>query len=94
MRLINAGKAIELINKWLHQTRAIPLYTSYHFELLSCIEHCPTIDAEPVVHGRIESNGDCSECGYPIPTDNRFDYIDKSEVRYCYYCGAKMEVEP
>ncbi len=53
----------------------------------------PTIDAEPVVHGRIESNGDCSECGCQIPTDDRLDYISKSEVRYCYYCGAKIEGE-
>ena len=75
-------------------TKREPLNTSYHFELLGCIKDSPTIDAEPVVYGRIESNGDCSECGYPIPTDNRLDYIDKSEVRYCYYCGAKMEVEP
>jgi hypothetical protein len=54
MRLINAGKAIEQINKWLHQTRAIPPYTSYHFELLGCIENCPTIDAVLVVR--------CKDC--------------------------------
>ncbi len=54
MRLIDAGKAIEQINKWLNQTGAIPLYTSYHFELLSCIENCPTIDAVSVVR--------CKDC--------------------------------
>ncbi len=54
MRLIDAGKAIEQINKWLNQTRAIPLNTSYHFELLGCIEDCPTIDAVPVVR--------CKDC--------------------------------
>ena len=56
MRLINAGKAIEQINKWLNQTRAIPLNTSYHLELLCCIENCPTIDAVLVVR--------CKDCKY------------------------------
>ena len=49
MRLIDADKAVEQINEWLDQTGAIPLNTSYHFELLGCIEDCPTIDAVPVV---------------------------------------------
>ncbi len=40
MRLINADKAVEQINEWLDQTRAIPLNTSYHFELLGCVEDC------------------------------------------------------
>jgi hypothetical protein len=54
MRLIDADKAVEQINEWLDQTGAIPLNTSYHFELLGCIEDCPTIDAVPVVR--------CREC--------------------------------
>ena len=54
MRLIDADKAVEQINEWLHQTRAIPLDTSYYFELLGCIEDCPTIDAVPVVR--------CKDC--------------------------------
>ena len=49
MRLIDADKAVERIKEWLDQTRAIPLDTSYYFELIqSCIEDCPTIDAVPV----------------------------------------------
>jgi hypothetical protein len=54
MRLIDADNAVEQINEWLDQTGAIPLNTSYHFELLGCIEDCPTIDAVPVVR--------CEEC--------------------------------
>jgi hypothetical protein len=54
MRLIDADKALKQINEWLHQTRAIPLDTSYHFELLGCIEDCPTIDAVQVVR--------CKDC--------------------------------
>jgi hypothetical protein len=54
MRLIDAYEAEEQINEWLDQTGAIPLNTSYHFELLGCIEDCPTIDAVPVVR--------CKDC--------------------------------
>ena len=54
MRLIDADEAVEQIKEWLHQTRAIPLDTSYHFELLGCIEDCSSIDAVSVVR--------CSEC--------------------------------
>ena len=54
MRLIDADKTVEQIKKWLNQTRAIPLDTSYYFELLGCIEDCPTIDAVPVMR--------CKDC--------------------------------
>jgi len=54
MRLIDADKIVEQINEWLDQTGAIPLNTSYHFELLGCIEDCPAIDAVPVVR--------CKDC--------------------------------
>ena len=50
----------------------------------------PAIDT--VKHGKW-INGDCSECGYPIPTDDRIDFIKKDEVHYCYNCGAKMDGE-
>lgn len=56
MRLIDADKAVEQIKEWLDQTRAIPLDTSYYFELLGCVEDCSTIDAVPVVR--------CKECEY------------------------------
>ena len=34
----------------------------------------------------------CSCCEAPIPTDTMLDYIPESESKYCYSCGAKMEV--
>ena len=61
MRLIDADKAIEQIKEWLDQTRAIPLDTSYYFELLGCIENCPTIDAVLVVR--------CKDCKHYDTTD-------------------------
>ena len=106
MRLIDADKAVEQINEWLHQTRAIPLNTSYHFELLGCIEDRPTIDAAPVVRGkwkrgrefssypRVPFIGDayyCSNCEEEAYWDT--DY-GQQLFGFCPNCGAKMEVEP
>jgi hypothetical protein len=96
MRLIDADKAVEQIKEWLNQTRAIPLDTSYYFELLGCIEDCPTIDVVPVVRGwwrtweeqfpdrtiRKKNNLGvfCSAC--QLHADNM--------TSYCPNCGAKM----
>ena len=58
------------------------------------IDKCPTIDAEPVRHGRwIEDGGfnTCSLCG------NSFDRYDDGgyyqDFDYCPKCGAKMDLE-
>ena len=61
------------------------------------IDDAPTVDAEPVKHGRwhgrwIEKNDwiVCSNCNHDILDDyyeKRYKYIA------CPYCGAKMEVE-
>lgn len=61
------------------------------------IEEAPTIDAEPVKHGRWESccnlMGEyfkCSECGYKaeVPT-----CMGEPIFIYCPNCGAKMDGE-
>jgi predicted RNA-binding Zn-ribbon protein involved in translation (DUF1610 family) len=58
------------------------------------IEGAPTVDAEPVVHGRWEysfgsySTPKCSCCGWHIP------YSEDSVLdarNYCPNCGAKMD---
>lgn len=46
----------------------------------------PTIDAEPVRHGRWSLDGECSECG-------EFDVRDPFGSAYCPHCGAKMKME-
>ena len=97
MRLIDADKAVEQIKEWLNQTRAIPLDTSYYFELLGCIEDCPTIDAVPVVRGEWKpifkgaDTCECSVCKSEGFSDSDFGFI---ATPYCPNCGAKMEVEP
>ena len=90
MRLINAGKAIEQINKWLNQTRAIPLNTSYHFELLSCIENCPTIDAVLVVR--------CKDCKHYNTIDcskglGWCENIDRGTNDNFYCANGKRDLE-
>ena len=46
------------------------------------ILHAPTIDAEPVRHGKWEGLR-CSECGR----------VSWSNTNYCQHCGAKMDGE-
>lgn len=60
------------------------------YDLLEYLAKFPVID--PVKHGKW-INGDCSECGFSIPTDDRIDYIAEADVHYCYNCGAKMDGE-
>ncbi len=100
MRFIDADKAVEQIKEWLDpflQTRAIPLDTSYYFELLGCIKDCPTIDAVPVVRGKWKpifkgaDTCECSVCKSEGFSDSDFGFI---ATPYCPNCGAEMEVEP
>ncbi len=95
MRLIDADKAVEQIFDWLNQTRAIPRDTSYYFELLGCIESCPTIDAVPAVRGEWKpifkgaDTCECSVCKSEGFTDSDFGFI---ATPYCPNCGAEMRV--
>jgi len=108
MRLINADEALEQIKEWLDQTRAIPLDTSYYFELLSCIENCPTIDAVPVVRGewKLYGNDDdldmsywCTVCSFHLSEDLFYaeykngEWIENGVFKCCPNCGAKMKEE-
>ena len=60
----------------------------------------PTIEAEPVKHGRWIHTGtsnvfcgkevECSECGSKVMlSPERFENITEYE-RYCFHCGAQM----
>lgn len=57
------------------------------------IEALPIADVVPIRHGKWNSDGSCSCCGCYAPTDDAHDAIWRSELNYCYYCGAKMEVQ-
>ena len=46
------------------------------------VKNAPTIEAEPVRHGRWECGGFCSECGI----DN-----EERKTDFCPNCGARMD---
>ena len=65
---------------------------------IRCVEEAPTVDAEPVRHGKWIDEGQyadflphhawrCSECGeHVIDADTPWG-------RYCSNCGAKMDAQ-
>lgn len=84
MRLIDLNHLLELVKK----------NTPFIYSILAPIAMlCPTIEAEPVRHATYDEGGDCTNCGYPMPTDDRFDAISPDEIKYCYNCGAKMDAK-
>lgn len=78
------GALVHGANSALHT----PLYKAD--DIYNALDAAPTIDAEPVKHGRWEqmkvfkSEYVCSECG---------DLWPEEKSNYCPNCGAKMEVE-
>ena len=85
MRLIDADK---MRDDWLENGENEYVYDTN--AVLESIDEQPTVDAAPVVHGRLgfpyldEYFGqfaDCKECG----TDNILP------CNYCRECGAKMD---
>ena len=104
MRLIDADALIEAHYDYCntHHGEADCFYTWS----LQLMENAPTIEAEPVRHGRWIKMSDadevywaCSECGEDIPRishyNPQFDLFPRLEsidkTNYCPNCGAKME---
>lgn len=55
---------------------------------VACINNAPTIEAEPVRHGRwiqttLKGYYECSACGY--------EHTSNPDQRFCSYCGARMD---
>jgi DNA-directed RNA polymerase subunit RPC12/RpoP len=58
------------------------------------LKEAPTIEAEPVRHGRWVEGVPyiCSECGKPAPEEeNNSEYYKCWLSPYCPHCGAKMD---
>lgn len=56
------------------------------------IAKAPTIEAEPVKHGRWIEDHDylkCSECSVMVKRD--FTFFDIGDWNYCPNCGARMD---
>ena len=90
MRLIDADKLEEKIESDFRHKKI----TGYDRDLLLHyldVEMAPTVDVQPVVHGKwIDydddyGNLDCSVCDGRSPND--------TEWPYCPYCGARMNGE-
>lgn len=88
MRLIDADRALEIV-----RDQGIAHPNAYHLTNYATLilQEAPTIEAEPVKHGRWEpqtNNGvyelGCTECGY-------FPGIKFWTSPYCPNCGAKMD---
>ena len=60
------------------------------------VQALPAADVAPVVHAKWEFNGictSCSACGSNKPTKAHDHKLASREVRFCYFCGAKMDLE-
>lgn len=96
MRLIDADDAVKKLQEYVTEMES----DIYHGSNLGIPEGCiceaieelPTIEAEPVKHGKWKHypgiNSKCSECGRYFPVDE-FD-SRPFDINYCPNCGAKM----
>jgi len=59
------------------------------------IEHAPTVDAVPVVHGRwIKGGYACGENEYKCSACGETEWrTGCARMKYCMCCGAKMDLE-
>ena len=104
MRLIDADELLESIEEttWYHVFKGklihgansktdIPLYKAS--DIYSVLDAAPTVDAEPVRHGKwialpkeFDTFCKCSLCNYPVD-------FNWGQTNYCPNCGAKMDGE-
>ena len=97
MRLIDADALLESEIERYGCVPAVCTTTINGEYLDDVLDRQPTIDAEPVRHGKwvsgTNANGDriyyCSRCGYEPLYENDVD----KECKYCQKCGAVMDGE-
>ena len=89
-RLIDADA---LLDKFYQERPTITDVDDYYY----LVEDAPTIDAEPVKHGRWDYYSDstflrahyrCSNCKHPT-----HEHYAWNDFKWCPYCGAKMDLE-
>lgn len=93
MRLIDADELKEQCH-WVIRSDGSRIWVIHDFD----IDEAPTIDAEPVRHGRWVKYGmdiaehpwHCSECGW---SDHHIDQRRVKEFEHCPNCTAKMDEE-
>lgn len=79
----------------LHQNMVFAEFDTLQDRLLitEMINHAPTVEAAPVVHGRWDHNGNCTACNTNMYNDIDADFWSSYEPPYCPNCGAKMNLE-
>lgn len=91
MRLIDADALLRTIESI---ERGNAELIEFYLETKVLLGNAPTIDAEPVRHGRWVNKGDyavCTECGGRSGT--QYDGVEPIPLmtKYCSNCGAKMD---
>lgn len=102
--------SVDLINRSELLERSMPAREfarncpDLHVVSVNSVRRAPTVDAEPVRHGRWIPNSDddmdegmwhCSECKHEIYADLSLikEVQEQGYALYCEHCGAKMEVK-
>lgn len=104
MRQIDADALKEVFIQTLENIKSNPRMTGQEMHIITAIhtvgqmiDDAPTIDAEPVRHGKwnIEISDDkftatyrCSECGHKFKW--MYDSVFPPVFNYCQKCGARM----
>lgn len=89
MRLIDADALIEAAEV----TTEFRQHLASVYDLESLVAGMPTIEAEPVRHGRWEKHGSkwqCTHCKVPMSVDGT---PTENSLFFCPNCGAKMDLE-
>ena len=86
-RLIDADALDDVLDE-IEGLRAHAAFTDGIMVARRELALAPTIDAEPVRHGRWDKNGRCANCGGHAPYWAMATTYYKSP--YCFECGAKM----
>ena len=97
MRLIDADAAIDVVHKWLEDVFCISS-TADEVTVFKRLRGLPTVDAEPVRHGRWVkldlhkgmADHKCTSCGMEVYVPTSWG---EPLYGYCPVCGAKMDME-
>ena len=97
MRLIDADAAIEVVHKWLEDVLYISS-TADEVTVFKRLRTMPTVDAEPVRHGRWVkldlhkgmTDHKCTACGMEVYVPTSWG---EPLYGYCPVCGARMDLK-
>jgi len=84
---MSKGDYVIYQREWLYE------HLEQELDILRSVSGKPTIDAEPVRHGKW-IDGHCSLCGCDVPAYiEDWKWIKDMNANYCPNCGARMDRE-